>query len=552
MSRYFSTLSHNISSLINDIRSYSHTSTPTTRNDQRDISLSTSRNTYRRLNGQVPPEVRDNTVHGILEEDEEEDEEEEQDDNDEGDESDSPPPSYNAATTSTSTSPSRKRLRRNPVFSLFVVIGIGWTAGLYLTYPFPTTIPLFVGSLIILFGWTITTLTDLVFSLLRQRESTTTIMARYTPLRKMGLAISTVFLIYLFNLGFTPQTHTQSSPAAMDGSKEKYFIAANMHNNEAVLSEWSSQLIKLIFHLGRDNVYVSIYESNSRDSTKHLLSVLNTTLENLSIEHRIITDEDNKHWWPYATAVERIEYLANARNIAIEPLQSPDPHIRLNGYREYTKILFFNDVWFDWRDIVKLLNTRYKSDSKEDEGEYDQVCAMDFGSSGLYDTWVARDVCGTPLRPFWPYVKDGESIERIRKGEPIRVSACWNGVTVLNARPFLFHDSGDLDGSIPAVGGLEKRGWRMIDNSSYPHSVSSPVLIHQNPIEFRTSNISQCDHSECFLISYDLHRYYPDRPVKIYMNPEVKVAYERNWFNWHNVVLEIPIIKWWLSGLFCS
>lgn len=30
------------------------------------------------------------------------------------------------------------------------------------------------------------------------------------------------------------------------------------------------------------------------------------------------------------------------------------------------------------------------------------------------------------------------------------------------------------------------------------------------------------------------------------MNPRVKVAYERRWWIWHNVVLEIPAIKLWI------
>lgn len=30
------------------------------------------------------------------------------------------------------------------------------------------------------------------------------------------------------------------------------------------------------------------------------------------------------------------------------------------------------------------------------------------------------------------------------------------------------------------------------------------------------------------------------------MNPRVKVAYERRWWIWHNIVLEIPAIKLWI------
>lgn len=31
------------------------------------------------------------------------------------------------------------------------------------------------------------------------------------------------------------------------------------------------------------------------------------------------------------------------------------------------------------------------------------------------------------------------------------------------------------------------------------------------------------------------------------MNPRVKVAYELRWWYWHNVVLENPVVKFWLG-----
>jgi hypothetical protein len=30
------------------------------------------------------------------------------------------------------------------------------------------------------------------------------------------------------------------------------------------------------------------------------------------------------------------------------------------------------------------------------------------------------------------------------------------------------------------------------------------------------------------------------------MNPAVRVAYEKTWYHWHNVVLRRPVIRWWL------
>lgn len=82
--------------------------------------------------------------------------------------------------------------------------------------------------------------------------------------------------------------------------------------------------------------------------------------------------------------------------------------------------------------------------------------------------------------------------------------------------------------------------------ATYPNTRMSPALT--TPIHFRTSGIDACDHSECFLFSYDLHRLYPtpERPPKIIMNPDVRTAYADNWWKWHNGVTRIPVIQWWL------
>lgn len=77
----------------------------------------------------------------------------------------------------------------------------------------------------------------------------------------------------------------------------------------------------------------------------------------------------------------------------------------------------------------------------------------------------------------------------------------------------------------------------------------SPAIT--TPMKFRTSGIEACDHSECFLFSYDLHRLYdsPERPPRIIMNPTVMTAYSPKWWAWRNVVLRIPAVQWWQREL---
>ncbi|WWD22595.1 hypothetical protein CI109_107088 [Kwoniella shandongensis] len=235
----------------------------------------------------------------------------------------------------------------------------------------------------------------------------------------------------------------------------------------------------------------------------------------MGVPHRILCEDDDNRWWPYPTSPERIQYLADARNRVLEPLQSDNATIRLPSYDSYTKIVFLNDIRFSFQSIVRLLATRLDGDASK-PGEYDLACGMDFGAAGLYDTWVARDVCGTPMRAFWPFVKDELSVQRIMEEKPLEVATCWNGVVAF-------------------------------PSDTFPGSRQSPPI--ELPLKFRSSALDACDHSESFLFGYDLHRLYhsESRPPRIIMNPSVRVAYQENWFRWHNGVLRMPIIRWWLN-----
>ncbi|WWC86000.1 uncharacterized protein L201_000871 [Kwoniella dendrophila CBS 6074] len=449
-----------------------------------------------------------------------------------------------------------------------ILIAIGNLGVWFLIFPFPTTIPAFISLMIILIGWTNLTWIKTLYhtSILlkkidensfedKKRIASRRYFDKFSTTKRTILLSSTCFLLYLCYLGLIIPEE-QIPPVRLNqyhyGVPEKYFIAANLHDNEDILPTWSSELVKLVNYLGNDNVFISIYESNSHDSTKKMLSNLNSTLAEMGVGKSIITEQDDKHWWPYSTSPERIGYLANARNKALLPIQSSDPLVRLGNYQDFTKIIFLNDVFFNYKSILNLINTN--------DGNYDQACALDFGTSGLYDTWASRDICGIPLRPFWPYVKDQVTISKLQKEEPFEVSSCWNGAVVFKSDPFLYKPSNNQEDAVEeesmfedngfSQGGkhLGKRGWKMVDDPTYTNSVFSPALTL--PIQFRTSNISACDHSECFLIGYDLHRLYDtvERPPMIYMNPNVKLAYEKNWFVWHNKVLRIPVIQWWLEN----
>lgn len=57
--------------------------------------------------------------------------------------------------------------------------------------------------------------------------------------------------------------------------------------------------------------------------------------------------------------------------------------IRLADYDTYTRIIFLNDVYFDYRDILQLTMTRLDGSSTSEPPDYDLACALDFGKSGV-------------------------------------------------------------------------------------------------------------------------------------------------------------------------
>jgi len=138
--------------------------------------------------------------------------------------------------------------------------------------------------------------------------------------------------------------------------------------------------------VGHNSTFISIYESNSVDSTPELLSKFSQKLTHRNIPHRIIsTTDDNRHW-SYSTSQERIQYLADVRNKAMEPLQAADDSVRLPDWEEFTRVVFINDVIYKWQSVVRLIATRMDEDETK-AGEYDLACGLDFAISGMFKSF---------------------------------------------------------------------------------------------------------------------------------------------------------------------
>ncbi|KAJ7287808.1 cryptococcal mannosyltransferase 1-domain-containing protein [Mycena rebaudengoi] len=189
---------------------------------------------------------------------------------------------------------------------------------------------------------------------------------------------------------------------------DKIFIAAMFFNNGGMLPYWITEITKFIYYVGTDNVFVSIVESNSDDTTPQLLEDFDTTLKLMGVARRILTHESSiKKPDDMKTATPRIEFLASLRNLVMQPL------VEKGGLES----------------VVELLTTR--------NGDYDYVCGLDFGPWGLFDQWVIRDRLGRIISTVWPFFFEDKGTGPVKQDEPATVFACWNGIVAFNPEPFV-------------------------------------------------------------------------------------------------------------------
>ncbi|KAE8272230.1 hypothetical protein A4X09_0g156 [Tilletia walkeri] len=354
--------------------------------------------------------------------------------------------------------------------------------------------------------------------------------------------------------------HIPPLPASIQN--RTYFFAANLYNVEPVLPAWTASILRVIERVGRENVYLSIYESNSKDGTKKRLTDFDAQLVQLGIPHRIRMDDESrrvgkeKGEW----VGDRIEFLSKVRNVALKPLDEGIRGVKVG--RDFDRVVWFNDVFMDPDQVVELLATN--------NGTWDQVCAFDYIPLGMYDTWVTRDVHGLRVKPMWPHFKELTDIAKLRARKPIEVNACWNGITAFDAKWYLDSDMSrwprvqkfQSTAAGAPTGGSSRKS---ISNSSlgmvsglttlearYDWPYDPPAVL---PLRFRTSKT--CPASECMLFSFDMHRLvrplqHPTTPAAaaasrsqeqlrplILMNPRVEVTYD-----WNAWVLYRHVMRW--------
>ncbi|KAK4528695.1 hypothetical protein GAYE_SCF63G6640 [Galdieria yellowstonensis] len=314
------------------------------------------------------------------------------------------------------------------------------------------------------------------------------------------LSFFSFFLVLGLKLNFpTPATTVSSPSTATKQSFEKLcatfndsqllseikdlrvMVAVNLKDVEHLLPVFSHQILRLREYLKPENIFVSMYESGSCDRSQVLLQELEAKLTEHEIQHRFVFGNRTRK-----KGENRIKFLAEIRNQVLSVL---DENIFEPDY-----ILFSNDVFFCTEHLIRLLYRSTKGG--------DMVCALDFNEEyHFYDTWVARDSHGMPLRHSRDCsVFSSESDVRLcRQGMAVPMHCCWNGLVVFRSSIFT------------------RKGIR---------------FRHVEDEE------SECAGSECTLLCNDLWK---NGFRSIYVDPGVRVAYEARIFR--DLEVEKPVLN---------
>ncbi|OCK76269.1 glycosyltransferase family 69 protein [Lepidopterella palustris CBS 459.81] len=300
---------------------------------------------------------------------------------------------------------------------------------------------------------------------------------------------------------------------------EKVFIAANILNEELVRGSWGSNLQVLVEILGRENVFVSIYENDGGDGPRDALLELREKLPcNASVvagDHIALTNFPSLTLPGGQQRTKRITYLAEVRNRALLPLHSgPAVDAWASEHPTFTRatttfdrVLFLNDVFYNPTEAAQLLFAT--NSARTGKAEYSAACAIDFVAKFLhYDSFVVRDMegYGTGLG-FYPWFStSGSSASRndvLAQKDAVRVRSCWGGMAAFDASIFQ-----------PRIAA---------------QNVTVPAL------KFRSTPEPFWESAECCLLFADMEmrRATLQEPLAgVFVNPFIRVAYSQVTWDW--------------------
>ena len=203
-----------------------------------------------------------------------------------------------------------------------------------------------------------------------------------------------------------------------------YFVAMLLHESHLVIPTLLGELLKLLFILQQGpgdfgNVFVSIYESGSKDFSAIMLRAFEDNLQSLGVPHRVVTGGIKRR-----RGQQRINFLAQARNWALEPMLTEDTH-------KWDHLIYINDVVVCASSLAELVAERFFN-------EAELACAMDYLLADeemviFYDIWVTIDMDGKHFSNAPPFVTEQSASAAYRRNMPFQVFSCWGGAVAMSA-----------------------------------------------------------------------------------------------------------------------
>jgi hypothetical protein len=356
---------------------------------------------------------------------------------------------------------------------------------------------------------------------------------KYALVVLMALFVGTPFLAPSY---MSPPPHYKELAARCSGANakpgcanplhERIFISVSLYDpvGQHANGPWGRALLDLINIIGKDNVFLSIYENDSGPEGVEALHELEKKVpckKKIVYEpHVSIKDYPTINLPDGSTHVKRLAYLSDMRNRALRPIDTFD-----HKMGAFDKILFLNDIIFNPVDAAQLLfSTNVGSDGRT---QYLSTCGLDFMNPLLfYDLYAQRDAegfsNGLPIYPI--FSRAGQGISRaamLAQKDAVPVTSCWGGIVATRAKYVQ-----NLQEKMPDPD-FQKIGHAMID-PAHPKNVTAPVRFRYEPEVF-------VDACECCLFHADVSqaaRRDGAEEQGVYVNPYVRVSYSIDGLAW--------------------
>ncbi|KAI5981519.1 glycosyltransferase family 69 protein [Pisolithus marmoratus] len=207
-----------------------------------------------------------------------------------------------------------------------------------------------------------------------------------------------------------------------------YYIALAIHSADHFLLDQLAVIVQLAKRLGTSNLFVSMLDYGSTDSTATLTDLCEAVLTLLGVPFRIrrvpgMTEDPAAAYYP--------QEEAHMRNLALEPL------LELHSKRQ---ISFYRVIWLKGftcpNDILETLRVSVANEAA-------MVCGMDWAESNgqftFSDRWRTRDIHGDQFRhsrsssrPDAVPPRDKSGASRYVQHLPFQVFCCEAGTHIVD------------------------------------------------------------------------------------------------------------------------